>query len=150
MTKTMSKSVTPERLVVDEKSEYVDRLVDAAREARAAAYCPYSNFPVGAAVLTADGTVYRGCNVENASYGLTICAERNAIAAAIAAGHVDFLAIAISTQASAIARPCGACRQVIAEFSQVEHPVLVISESGSGELVMEAISKLLPATFTLL
>lgn len=146
----MSKSAMPARLVVGEGSEYVERLLGAAREARSAAYCPYSNFPVGAAVLAADGTVHRGCNVENASYGLTVCAERNAIAAAVVAGCLDFVAIAVSTTAAQVARPCGACRQVIAEFSQVENPILVITESGSGDVVMETISKLLPSTFTLL
>ncbi|HEX5323553.1 MAG TPA: cytidine deaminase, partial [Capsulimonadaceae bacterium] len=116
---------------------------------QASAYCPYSNFAVGAAVLTTDGAIYRGCNVENASYGLAICAERNAIAAAIAAGRMDFVAIAVVTSAQAPARPCGACRQVIAEFSQRDNPIIVISASDS-EIAVETINALLPEMFALL
>ena len=127
-----------------------DELLAAAREAQAAAYCPYSNFPVGAAVLTADAAIYKGCNVENASFGLTICAERNAIAAAVAAGHMDFVAIAVVTNSASLARPCGACRQVIAEFSRQESPIVIISASA-GELVeVETITDLLPGNFSLL
>lgn len=129
--------------------EVQEELLAAAREAQAAAYCPYSNFPVGAAVLTADGGLYKGCNVENASYGLTICAERNAIAAAIAAGHMDFVAIAVVTNAAEPARPCGACRQVIAEFSRREKPVVVLTANDT-DIAIETISDLLPATFSLL
>jgi cytidine deaminase len=125
-------------------------LLAGAREAMAAAYCPYSNFAVGAAVLTTDGSIYRGCNVENASYGLSICAERNAIFAAVADGKLDFVAIAVVTNAKNPARPCGACRQVIAEFSQAGNPVMILSASATGEVVSESITNLLPETFTLL
>ena len=127
-----------------------EELLAAAREAMAAAYCPYSNFAVGAAILTADGSIYRGCNVENASYGLTICAERNAIAAAVADGQLDFVAIGIVTTGKSVARPCGACRQVIAEFSQADNPIIVISACSTGEYVSDTISALLPDAFTLL
>jgi cytidine deaminase len=126
-----------------------EELLAAAREAQAAAYCPYSNFAVGAAVLTTDGAIYRGCNVENASYGLTICAERNAIAAAIAGGRMDLVAIAVVTSAKTPARPCGACRQVIAEFSQRGNPIIVISASDT-DIAVETINALLPETFSLL
>jgi cytidine deaminase len=131
-------------------ADFPEKLRAAAREAMTAAYCPYSNFAVGAAVLCGDGSVYRGCNVENASYGLTICAERNAIFSAVAAGHIDFVAIALVTSAATIARPCGACRQVIAEFSHAASPILVITESLSGKCVTESIAELLPNSFALL
>jgi len=125
-------------------------LRQSAREAMAAAYCPYSNFAVGAAVLCADGSVFRGCNVENASYGLTICAERAAIFGAVSGGHLDIVAVSLVTSAVQIARPCGACRQVIAEFSPTASPILVISESVNGDYATETIADLLPYTFTLL
>jgi cytidine deaminase len=91
-------------------------LATAARHASANAYCPYSRFPVGAAVRTSDGRVFAGCNVENASFGLTICAERNAIFQAAAAGARDIAALAIYTPTPGCATPCGACRQVLIEF----------------------------------
>jgi len=85
-------------------------------EASKHAYCPYSRFPVGAAVLTAEGGIFSGCNVENASYGLTICAERNAIFHAVACGSQQILAVMIYTSTPNPSAPCGACRQVINEF----------------------------------
>ncbi|MEO5917346.1 MAG: cytidine deaminase [Luteolibacter sp.] len=93
-----------------------DTLVDAAWQAREAAYAPYSNFAVGAALLATDGRVFTGCNVENISYGLTNCAERVAIGAAVAAGVRDFLAVAVVADTGVPISPCGACRQVLAEF----------------------------------
>ena len=128
----------------------VQNLRAAARDAMAAAYCPYSNFAVGAAVLCSDGAIFIGCNVENASYGLTVCAERNAIFCAVAAGHLDFIALALVTSSMEIARPCGACRQVIAEFSSADLPVRIISESILGQYVIETIAELLPSNFNLL
>ncbi len=101
------------------------QLLAAAREATTHAYAPYSNFFVGAAVLTEDGRTFTGCNVENASYGLTICAERHAIGNAVAAskapasevqGKVKFRAVVVATASDAVCSPCGACRQFIAEF----------------------------------
>jgi len=97
---------------------YENELLKKAAEVREKAYAPYSDFKVGAAVLTADGSVFTGCNVENASYGLTICAERAAIFAAVAAGHKDITALAIVADADKPVSPCGACRQVLAEFAR--------------------------------
>jgi cytidine deaminase len=94
------------------------RLAHAARAASAHAYCRYSNFRVGAAVLTRDGAIARGCNVENASFGLTICAERNAIFRAIADGASAVVALVLYTPTPHPVAPCGACRQVLAEFGR--------------------------------
>lgn len=93
-----------------------DQLVKAAWQAREAAYAPYSNFSVGAALLAADGRIFPGCNVENISYGLTNCAERVAIGAAVAAGVREFVAVAVVADTGVPISPCGACRQVLAEF----------------------------------
>ncbi|HEY3329571.1 MAG TPA: cytidine deaminase [Capsulimonadaceae bacterium] len=131
-------------------AERIDMLRQAARDAMSAAYCPYSNFAVGAALLCSDGSIVGGCNVENASYGLTVCAERNAVFAAVAAGHVTFTAIALVTSSPTISRPCGACRQVLAEFSPAATPIVVISESINGEYVIETVADLLPGSFSLL
>jgi len=95
-------------------------LLAAARAASANAHCPYSRFPVGAAVQAADGRVFTGCNVENASFGLTICAERNAIFQAVAAGARDVVAVAVYAPTKRPVSPCGACRQVIAEFGAAD------------------------------
>ncbi|MCW3059886.1 MAG: cdd [Capsulimonas sp.] len=125
-------------------------IIAAAREAQAAAYAPYSNFPVGAAVLLSDGTIYRGCNIENASFGLTVCAERVAIFNAIADGRMDIVAIALVTTAARLAKPCGACRQVISEFSQADNPIMIVSTCAGDQVCIEPISALLPDNFTLL
>jgi cytidine deaminase len=92
------------------------RLRTAATQTARRAYCPYSRFPVGAAVLTTDGRMFSGCNVENASYGLTICAERNAIFQAVAGGSKQIVAVMVYTPTANPSAPCGACRQVINEF----------------------------------
>ena len=128
----------------------IQTLLNAAKEAQAAAYAPYSNFPVGAAVMLSDGAIFKGCNIENASFGLTVCAERVAIFRAIAEGHIDIVALSLVTNAPRIGRPCGACRQVIAEFSQGASPIIVITSIASGEYVVETIADLLPSAFTLL
>ncbi len=93
-----------------------DKLVEAAWHARVAAYAPYSNFAVGAALLAVDGRIFMGCNVENISYGLTNCAERVAIGAAVVAGVREFIAVAVVADTGVPISPCGACRQVLAEF----------------------------------
>jgi cytidine deaminase len=103
-----------------------DELIHAALDAQQRAYAPYSNFPVGAALRTAGGKIYTGANVENASFGLTICAERVAAAAAVAAGDREFVTIAIVSRGGVT--PCGACRQFLAEFSPTLRVVMVDSE----------------------
>ncbi|XP_054916323.1 zgc:103586 [Poeciliopsis prolifica] len=98
-------------------TEKVTELVSKCLQARDLAYCPYSRFPVGAALLTADGAIVTGCNVENASYGLTVCAERTAVQRAVAEGHRRFTAIAVTCDIKdRFVGPCGACRQVLMEF----------------------------------
>jgi len=102
----------------------MDLLFAAARKAADASYSPYSHFRVGAALLCEDGTVFTGTNVENRSFGLTVCAERSAISAAVSAGKRRFVALAVSTPDSGTpVGPCGACRQVISEFMDAEAPV---------------------------
>jgi cytidine deaminase len=120
----------------------VDALVAAATAARASAYVPYSRFPVGAALRAADGTVYTGCNVENASFGLTCCAERNAVFHAVAQGARQFTAIAVVTQNGVT--PCGACRQVLAEFNP-RMTVIVADEAGHRRVY--TLTALLPNAF---
>lgn len=95
-----------------------DKLLEMALDSRAAAYAPYSRFAVGAALETVSGKVFTGCNVENLSFGLTICAERNAVFAAIAAGEREFSRIVIVADSQEPVSPCGACRQVLVEFSE--------------------------------
>ena len=120
--------------------EYND-LVLAALNVRDRAYAPYSSFAVGAAVLTKGGSIFAGCNIENVSFGLTICAERSAIAAAVAEGHKDFVAIAVVTDLKEPAFPCGACRQVLAEFNP---SMQIIAATVSGERKQLALDQLLP------
>lgn len=122
----------------------VAALVDAAREARAMAHAPYSGFGVGAALLASSGEIVRGCNVENASYGLTICAERNALFAAIAGGLRSFDAIAVYTETDAPTTPCGACRQVLAEFAP--HLAIYLACAAKG-VDKTSIEELLPRAF---
>ncbi len=116
-------------------------LIRAARAARARAYAPYSRFPVGAAALTSDGSIYAGANVENASFGLTQCAERVAMQTAAAAGHVRIRAVAVAGAAGIV--PCGACRQVMAEFGV---RTVVIAAEGSAPAVVPFVD-LLPHPF---
>ena len=117
-----------------------DKLVAAAWSARDFAHAPYSKFHVGAALLAADGRIFTGCNVENLSFGLTICAERVAIGSAIAAGAREFLALAVVADTREPISPCGACRQVMAEFG--DFPVR--STNRSGQSVEHPVSTWLP------
>ena len=120
------------------------QLVDAAVEARAASYSPYSKYAVGAAVLTEDGTLYQGANIENAAYPVSVCAERVAIFQAVNAGHRVFKGIAVVTRDGG--SPCGSCRQVMAEFG-LEPTVLIAN--AAGEVVMESsVGDILPGAFT--
>lgn len=143
-----------ENIVINEdlkstEIKQVDRhteLLDEAEKAKENAYCRYSNFKVGAAIRAKDGTVITACNVENASYGLTICAERAAIFKAVSMGYKpgDFEAIAIAASADDFS-PCGACRQVINEFGD---EMVVIFEFG-GETVITSLASILPYNFKL-
>ena len=121
------------------------RLVDAAREVRGRAYAPYSEFPVGAALLCENGEVVTGCNVENATIGATVCAERTAVGNAIAAGQRSFTAICVVSDISPPAAPCGICRQVLAEFCQ-DLPIMMANEDG--EVDFTNLKTLLPHAFT--
>ena len=122
----------------------VDGLIDAAEQAQRQAYAPYSRFRVGAAVEGEDGSVFTGCNVENASYGLVMCAERVAIGAAVAAGVRRFRRIAVVSDSEPPAAPCGACRQVIFEFAP-DAEVLAKGPRSSHRWTMR---ELLPAAFS--
>jgi cytidine deaminase len=117
-----------------------------AKEARRNAYAPYSRFEVGAALLTIDGRIFTGANVENASYGVSLCAERAALAAAVGAGARAFRAIAIAGPPGARSAPCGACRQALAEF---ETALAVIFADEQGALVETTLAALLPDAFGL-
>lgn len=120
------------------------KLIEAAKKARANAYAPYSGFQVGAAVLGKDGLIFTGCNVENASYSLTICAERAAVFKAVCAGTTGFDAIAVVTELDVPAAPCGACRQILAEFSP---EMEVIMANTRGESRTATLRELLPLAF---
>ncbi len=129
------------------------KLVSEAIEARKNSYCKYSGFAVGAALLTKSGTIYRGANVENASYGLTNCAERSAIFAAVSNGETEFEAIAVvgapaGDPASEICPPCGSCRQVMAEFANPETFLVLLGTDG-GECKDLLLKELLPYSFSL-
>jgi cytidine deaminase len=125
------------------------RLLRAAVAAMSKAYAPYSRFRVGAALLTADRRIVTGCNVENASYGLTICAERNAVFAAVAGGRREFMALAIVASGRRPPYPCGACRQVLAEFCGPGFPVLIIPARAPDRSLETTLGELLPMTFSL-
>jgi cytidine deaminase len=120
-------------------------LFEKARESIGHAYCPYSKFPVAAALLATTGKVYTGVNVENISYGLTMCAERNAVAKAVSQGDRHYLALALYTPTAKATTPCGACRQVLVQFSP-DLPVYCICDSG--EKLCLTSGQLLPHYFT--
>ena len=119
-------------------------LLSIAQEASKNAYAPYSNFKVGAALECEDGTVFTGCNVENAAYGDTICAERTAIVKAVSEGRRGFRRIAIYAEGKNYAMPCGSCRQVMAEFSP---EMEVLCAKAGGSYVSYPLSRLMPYTF---
>ena len=125
-------------------------LVALAEQARERSYCPYSGFAVGAALLCADGTVFTGCNIENAAFGPSVCAERTAVFKAVSEGHRDFKALAVAggTAGRPVEHecpPCGVCRQVVREFCADDFPVYM--SSGGGKYRRMRLSQLLPASF---
>lgn len=125
-------------------TETEKELVERATKVRELAYAPYSNFKVGAAVRTKDGKIYTGCNVESASYGLTVCAERVAIWKAVSEGEREFTEIAVVADTPELTPPCGACRQIIWEFCQ-NIPVILANPKGDTEIVQ--MKELLPRAF---
>ncbi|MCE3235314.1 MAG: cdd [Vampirovibrio sp.] len=128
--------------------QVAETLLQAARQAAENAYAPYSQFPVGAALLTAQGDVISGVNVENASFGLTICAERTAVAKAVSEGKRRFQAIAVwaSKRPHGSVTPCGACRQVLAEFLEPDSPV-IMADNATGQIKLLTMKALLPEAF---
>ena len=126
----------------------LEKLAGMAIEASKKAYAPYSKFKVGAALLAEDGRIFTGCNVENASYGLTNCAERTAVFKGVSEGATRFTALAVAGGEGEVAMPCGACRQVLAEFLPPEAPVRCVTLDGA--VVRDfTVGTLLPGTFRL-
>ena len=119
-------------------------LFEIAKKASLNAYVPYSGFPVGAALECEDGTIFTGCNVENAAYGSTICAERTAAVKAVSEGYTNFIRIAIYGEGKGYCMPCGACRQFLAEFSP---EMEVLCSKAGGSYVSYPLNRLLPYTF---
>ncbi|HEX4514166.1 MAG TPA: cytidine deaminase [Polyangiaceae bacterium] len=137
-------------MTIDEIDEtFLGKLIAAARTARAAAYAPYSDYRVGSAIATDDGRIFTGCNVENASYGATICAERMAIGAMVVAGASKPVAIAIVTGGSKPGSPCGMCRQVLVEFTR-DMPVVLVAETDAGDVRRDTtLAEVMPDVFEL-
>jgi cytidine deaminase len=121
-----------------------EKLIDSARQAAQKAYAVYSDFKVGAVLLTSDGKVFAGCNIENSSYGLTVCAERVALYKAVSESSREFAAIAIWSESSPPARPCGACLQVLAEFGS---DIDIFCANSQGEINKFKLKELLPQGF---
>lgn len=127
--------------------EYTDReLLDKAKEAMVYSYSPYSRFKVGACVLTKDGHIYTGCNIENSSFGATNCAERTAIFKAVSEGRKEFAKIAIVSSSGLKTYPCGICRQVMSEFFKGNEQIIL---ENAGEIIKYTINYLLPDSFKL-
>ena len=124
-----------------------EALLEAAAKAARKAYAPYSNYQVGAALLCADGEVFTGCNVENASYGLTNCAERTAVFSAVAAGRKEWVALAVVAEGESMPYPCGACRQVLSEFCREEFSVYIAKADSLEEYEVVCLAALLPNRF---
>ncbi|KAH9515562.1 hypothetical protein Btru_011409 [Bulinus truncatus] len=128
----------------------IKELIKKSHEVKLKAYCPYSKFQVGAALLTHDGKIFTGCNVENASYSLTVCAERTAIVKAVSEGYVNFKAMAVATNLKdTYASPCGACRQFISEFTKESGDYDIYLSKPDLSFVKKKISQLLPDAFML-
>lgn len=125
------------------------RLLDAAERALRNAHAPYSHYRVGAAVLADGGKIFAGCNVENASYGLTMCAERVAVGEAVAAGNANIRAIAVVSEGPEVPWPCGACRQVLVEFTKDDTPVLVAIRGHLRAAELTTLGELIPHAFRL-
>lgn len=125
----------------------VKKLIVAAKCVQENAYSPYSNFCVGAALLSGDGKIYTGCNIENSSYSATVCAERTAFFKAISEGQKDFTAIAVIGSDDKICMPCGVCRQVISEFCGADFKIICANKTG--EYKEYTLGELLPFSFTL-
>jgi len=123
--------------------ELITKLTEAAAETRENAHAPYSGYRVGAAVVDERGRIFSGCNVENASYGLSVCAERHALAAAVAAGAQGIRALLVLTRSNPPASPCGACRQVMREFG--DFPVVMANTEGAR--IISSVEELLPMAF---
>lgn len=126
----------------------IEKLINIAKKAKKFSYAPYSKYKVGAALITDKGKIYSGANVENASYGLTICAERAAVFTAVNDGARIIKAISLVSSSSALPVPCGACRQVLAEFSN-KLDMLVIFVNAKGEKIIKNLRELLPNAFVL-
>lgn len=122
------------------------QLITAALAARNAAYAPYSGYRVGASLLTKGGKLYTGCNIENAAYGLSNCAERTALFKAVSEGERDFVGMAVAVDGSLAASPCGACRQALREFFADDTAIILVNESGEGSA--RTMTELLPFAFT--
>jgi len=124
--------------------QLIGELIRSAKQAVENAYCDYSRFPVGATVLTTTGNLYAGCNIENASYGLTICAERTAVFNAVSSGEREIAAVAIYTPTKKPTAPCGACRQVINEFGP---KAIIICTCDGSDPIRRRLDALLPSAF---
>lgn len=127
--------------------QLIEKLIAAATAAQQNAYAPYSKFFVGAA-LAADGEIFSGANMENASYGLAVCAERNAVAQAVMRGKRNIECIAVITTSTPPSSPCGMCRQVLAEFCADPNATLVVAVNPAGQRQQWTVAELLPAGFT--
>lgn len=152
-----SKEVTKKKIMSEQKTQHsenisalleqsLESMIEYAKQAYHNAHAPYSNFHVGAASLSKTGKIYPGCNVENASYGLTVCAERNSISHAVINGDKQLIAIVIYTEEERLTPPCGACRQVICEF--MPQDASVIATNHLGQKKTWTVQQLLPDAFT--